>query len=144
MAIPIWAGRYIGLPFKEHGRDATGLDCWGLVRLVLHEQFGYPLPSYTQEYKSPYDVRGVSALIGREAQKWQPVKSGTEKCADVIVLRLRGQPLHTGLVLGDGTMLHIERFIDSAIERYTNSQWRDRIDGFYRYQNIARGQRILP
>lgn len=25
MAVPIWLGRYIGLPFKEHGRDRSGL-----------------------------------------------------------------------------------------------------------------------
>ncbi len=37
MPVPIWAGRYIGLPFAEHGRDRGGIDCWGLVRLTLLE-----------------------------------------------------------------------------------------------------------
>jgi len=39
MPIPYWAGHYIGLHFREHGRTVAGADCWGLVRLVLQEQF---------------------------------------------------------------------------------------------------------
>jgi cell wall-associated NlpC family hydrolase len=32
--IPDWAANYIGLPFREHGRDHNGTDCWGLVTLI--------------------------------------------------------------------------------------------------------------
>ncbi len=46
MPVPLWAGRYIGLPFMTHGRDRSGLDCWGLARLVMAEQLGRALPSY--------------------------------------------------------------------------------------------------
>ncbi len=53
MPIPFWAGHYIGLPFLERGRDPKkGLDCWGLVRLILREQFDHRLPSYTEFYDS--------------------------------------------------------------------------------------------
>ena len=34
MPVPIWAGHYIGLPFRDHGRDRSGLDCWGLIATV--------------------------------------------------------------------------------------------------------------
>src|SRR4051812_13879091 len=108
MAIPIWAGRYIGLPFADHGRDRAGLDCWGLLRLVMAEQFGVALPSYSGEYQRTTQVEKISALVVREAQNWKIVASGSEVCGDAAVLRIRGRPMHVGLVLGDRQMLHIE------------------------------------
>jgi cell wall-associated NlpC family hydrolase len=43
--IPNWAAQYVGLPFRDKGRARTGLDCYGLVVLVLREQFGVEVPS---------------------------------------------------------------------------------------------------
>lgn len=136
MPVPFWAGHYIGLPFLDHGRDRFGLDCWGLVRLVMAEQFGIALPSHAKAYQRTTQVEKISALVEREAEKWQPVSQGQETCGDVIVLRVRGRPMHVGLVLGDGQMLHIEFGINSVIERYSGSRWVDRISGFYRYKGF--------
>ena len=135
MPIPIWAGHYIGLPFKDHGRDTSGLDCWGLVRLVLAEQFGVALPSYIREYERTTQVEKISDLIKRESFKWRLIKQGDEICGDVIVLRVRGQPMHVGMVIGDKQMLHIEHGINSVIEKYSGNRWANRISGVYRYKN---------
>ena len=136
MPVPIWAGHYIGLPFHDHGRDRSGLDCWGLVRLVMAEQYNIALPSHSHEYQRSTQVEQISALIEREALKWRIIPSGRELCGDVIVLRVRGKPMHVGIVLGDRQMLHIERGIDSVIERYNGPQWIERIAGFYRYKGL--------
>ncbi len=134
MAIPIWLGHYIGLPFKEHGRERTGLDCWGLVRLVLAEQFGFHVPSYVADYTRTTDAASISKLISREALDWRSVARGDESLGDVLVMRMRGQPMHVGLVAGDGQMLHVERGVNSALERYTGARWASRIDAIYRYR----------
>lgn len=134
MPVPIWAGHYIGLPFRDHGRDRSGLDCWGLVRLVMGEQSGIALPSFATEYKHTSDADAIGGIVDRESGKWQRVAAGQERCGDVVVLRLFGRPLHVGIVLGDGAMLHIETGINSAIERYTGPRWQSRICGFYRHQ----------
>jgi cell wall-associated NlpC family hydrolase len=125
MPIPIWAGHYIGLPFHEHGRDRSGLDCWGLVRLVMAEQFNIALPSHAHEYERTTAVDKISALIERESVKWKIIATGQETCGDVVVLRVR-----------DKHMLHIERGINSVIERYTGPHWSERIAGIYRYKGF--------
>lgn len=135
MPIPIWAGRYIGLPFREHGRDRSGVDCWGLVRLALAEQFSVALPSFVTEYRHTLEKSRIGPLIERETQHWQRIGKNTEAPGDVVVLRLHGKPMHVGLVLGDRHMLHIEAGINSAIERYNSPQWSERLFGFFRHRN---------
>jgi cell wall-associated NlpC family hydrolase len=137
MPVPIWAGHYIGLPFLDHGRDRSGLDCWGLVRLVMAEQLGFALPSYIRDYQRTTQVDRISALIERESPKWKNIAPGQEICGDVIVLRVRGRPMHVGLVLGDKQMLHIEFGINSVIERYAGTRWTDRVAGFYRHKSTT-------
>lgn len=134
MPVPIWAARYIGLPFLDHGRDRAGLDCWGLVRLAVGEQFNISLPAFLGEYKTSIDTASIAALVEREALLWMPVRPSEERLGDVIVLRLKGQPVHVGLVLGDMQMLHVEQGVDSAIEKYSSPRWKDRIYRFYRYE----------
>lgn len=39
-----WSDDYLTIPYVDGGRDAAiGLDCWGLVRDVLHKHFALPL-----------------------------------------------------------------------------------------------------
>ncbi|EPP5594125.1 phage tail protein [Vibrio cholerae] len=33
----------MNIPYRDHGRDASGVDCWGFVRLVRHHHHGLPL-----------------------------------------------------------------------------------------------------
>lgn len=138
MPIPYWAGYYIGLTFREHGRTNAGTDCWGLVRLVLQEQFAAVLPSYAADYQSSTDAEELGRLIGQEAEKWIAVPAGEERLGDVVLLRMRGAPMHVGLVLGDGRMLHIEKHINSAIEEYRGKRWCERVTGFYRHPQLVK------
>ncbi len=139
MPVPLWAGHYIGLPFKVKGRDRAGMDCWGLVRLVLNEQYGVSLPSFADGYddvRSSMDAEKIGGMISASAAAggvWNPVIAGQEIAGDVVVVRMQGHPMHVGLVLGDAQMLHIMRGINSCIENYHRIHWKDRIYGFYRY-----------
>jgi len=133
MPIPYWAGHYIGLPFKEHGRNSDGLDCWGLVRLILNEQFERHVPSYAHAYESSMDQNRLGVLVKRESLNWTRVNIQDARCGDVVVLRMRGEPMHVALVLGDQTMIHVERGINSVLAKYNSLRWKKRVIGFFRY-----------
>ena len=137
MPIPFWAGHYIGLPFKERGRDAMGLDCWGLVRLVLHEQLNIQVPSYAHYYASSTSEKQIGPLVRRETLRWKQVAVEAAECGDVLILRMRGQPMHAAFVLNNRYMLHIERGINSVMERYDSLRWKNRIVGVFRHQDLS-------
>ena len=106
----MWTNDYVGLPWRERGRDREGLDCWGLVRLVLAEQRGIDLPSYAGDYASTEERAEIAALIaGRSSGMVEPVAAGAERPFDLIQLRDGDAPTHIGLVVAAGDMLHIPR-----------------------------------
>jgi len=132
-----WAAHYIGLPYKDRGRSRDGLDCWGLVALVLAEQFGVSVPDFSADYTSAEDAADVGRLVRGERGKWWEVPLGMEKPGDVVLFRILGHPCHTGVVIGGNKMLHCFRGWNSVLDDYTRLRWRDRIEGFYRHEALC-------
>ena len=123
---------YVGISFAEKGRDRSGCDCWGLVRLVLREQFGQDLPDLSDGYATTKDADSILSLYEGEKSNWQRVTDG--QAGDVIVLRIKGRPTHVGIVIEPGRMLHVDRGIDAATERYDGPHWRSRVEAIYRHR----------
>lgn len=136
---------WIGLPFRSHGRDREGLDCWGLVRLVYRERLGIELPGYDEAYGDARTDRASIAteILARRDEAWTLVKPGTERPADVLLFELAGQPCHVGLVVDpdERTMLHCEASgIGSCIERWDSPLWEQRLIGVWRYAGNPRAR----
>jgi cell wall-associated NlpC family hydrolase len=124
--------RYVGLPYRDHGRGPEAFDCWGLVRLVYLEVFKIELPSFVDGYLSAsWDAEGVAALVVHERARWREVQDRRE--GDVVVIRMAARPRHVGLWLEGNRMLHTLAGHDSALESLESPKWARRIDGVYRY-----------
>lgn len=134
--LPAWINKYIGIPYKRKGRSYEGCDCWGIVCLVLLEQFGIRVPTYTEHYRS-WNKYEIHDLIQYERQAWQEVKQGEEKPGDVINLRVDGKDWHTGIIVGKGYFLHVMRGLETVIESYKRYEWKDRIAGIYRHAEFT-------
>jgi|APTNR8051073442_1049403.scaffolds.fasta_scaffold33004_2 cell wall-associated NlpC family hydrolase len=144
--LPAWTGQYIGIPFLDLGRDRAGCDCWGLVRLVLAEQAGIELPSLATCYGSEANPAGVGNVVeaARNSEDWWPIDAGAERPFDVVEMsgaaRIPGSgwmfgPLHVGVVVTSGWLLHVERGTAAVLARYREHQSiRRRVLGFWRYQ----------
>ncbi len=131
---PPWTADYVGLPFKAGGRDRTGLDCYGLFALVLREQFGKEIPAYDGfGFNQGCDRAALAAFIEAHREDWTEVPPGEERPGDGILLRLLGHPIHVGVVIGKGWMLHVEDGIDACLERYDGPRWSRRVMGCYRH-----------
>ena len=136
MAVPLWAGKYIGLPFLEKGRTADGADCWGLVRIIYLDEFGIYLPSYVESYKDTSDAAEIGHLFRSQSPRWLKIQPGEEQPGDVIVLRMHGQPMHVGVVVGDKQFLHVTKHVDGVLEKYRSMVWAGRVLGFYRHKEM--------
>ena len=128
-----WARWYVGIPFRNRGRERhDGLDCWGLVRLVLSEVFAKHLPSFDAEYESCANVRAVEMLVNLKAPVLRARCVDDPELGDVVLLKLRGFACHVGVYVGDNCMLHIRRGCNAVVEELSRPIWARRVEGFYR------------
>ena len=128
---PAWAADYVGLPWKPGGRDRAGLDCWGLVRLVLAERYGIALPAY--EGLTPERRAEASDVMARDLAKLGvAVRVEQARAGDVVLYRVGQAPLHVGVLIAADCVLHIEAGTGSIAGRLDDLAWRKRILGFYR------------
>ena len=125
-----WTNDYIGIPYKLHGRERDGLDCWGMVRLVYAELCGITLPSLAEQYENPVDAEGFTQAHALTSPEWREVETPSE--FDVFWCRIAGMECHTGIALGDGRMLHAMQGNDSHIVNLRNPAWERRVQKCYR------------
>lgn len=134
--LPAWLDdRYIGIPYESGASGFAACDCWGLFSLAYQES-GRVLPPYGGPLW--YDRRTPGQPIGQAAmeyaEKFKPVPAGEEQLFDAVLFAIRGFPIHCGMIVEPGRMLHIQRGADSCLESYRDAlMWRNRIVGFYRH-----------
>jgi cell wall-associated NlpC family hydrolase len=135
--LPAWAARYVGRPFADGGRDLDGVDCWGLVRLILREQYSLELPSYAGAYPSASERSEVSTLVAASVPElgWIPARP-PYLAGDGVVLRVENRPWHVGLMLNDDDFIHVMPSGTSLIESITGLRWGRRIVGVYRHPEV--------
>lgn len=126
---------YIGLPWCDRGRGISGVDCWGLLRLVYLELRGIELPSYADSYVTAGDARELARLIAGELDPWDEIEPGAETIYDGVLMREGKFPRHIGIVVEPGLMLHVERGGTSQVERYRSGMFAHRVVGFYRHRS---------
>ena len=135
MTLDEFTARAIRVPFMDKGRDWDAWDCWGMVYVFHRDVLRVALPSYTEHYQdagdSPKTRKALRDLIAASMGAWQRI--GTPEPGDVVLLNIGGRPIHVGLAIGGGRMLHTERKIDTVIERLASPMWAKRIEGFYRH-----------
>jgi len=129
--LPTWVGKYVGIPFKELGRDCSGCDCYGLVLMVLKKEFGVEPPDYTGRYDTTRNGQAIDNIIERESAKWDLVD--TPRVGDAVLFRVAGLKWHIGVMVGLDVVLHTERGKNTIVERIDSLRWRNRIEGYYRY-----------
>lgn len=117
---------YVGIPFLAGGRTRAGVDCWGLVRLVLGDHVpdfeGDPTDTATNE---KLFLAAIMAGVWRRCE--QPREG------DIIVIRVSGRAAHFGVAVEGTRFLHSMFGRQTTVEDYTSPKWSERVLGFWRY-----------
>ena len=116
----------IGIPYKPHGRDLSGMDCYGVVIEMMKRQ-GKNIPDVF--YGDTKKETNVSVLQSLEAVIPNTKLDKPEEGA-VVELLVNGQPSHVGVCLGDGTFIHAMEKIGVVMEPLY--RYKKRIRGYYR------------
>lgn len=139
--LPDWPNRYVGTPFADRGRGRSGLDCWGLLRLVYADVAGIDLPGYGDDYASVCDDESIVEIFNRERAEWIDVPS--PEPLDAVMFRILGLPLHVGIVVDSTRFLHVMDKRGTCIERLSSPAWTHRVLSFYRHRSRCSSTRAL-
>lgn len=133
---PAWCEPYIGIPFRNRGRDRNGLDCFGLVRLVYAEVFGIDLPSYVGRYETTKDRALIARLFFEEATsvRWRRIPLEVAEPPDIVTFTVAGAS-HVGVLVTAGQFLHVLSGRETCIERL-HPHWINRREGTYHHEGV--------
>lgn len=129
--------KYIGIPFKDHGRGFDGCDCYGLVSLVYENELGIHLPMVGDLYADAYKKRQVNETVANVNKNvWcKTIEPDFNVLMpyDVLVFRIGGFDHHVGLYIGNMSMLHVIEGANAGIEKVTSIRWIKQFNRGLRY-----------
>ena len=126
--------KYLTIPFKDRGRDHSGVDCFGLVQMIYKQEFKIQLPSYIEAYENEKDREAICNEINKEKKLSGWVETDNPKHGNLIILNLLGRPLHLGVMLDHKSFIHCMKGKGTIIEKTTDIIWRNRINGYLKWQ----------
>jgi|SRR5690348_7644255 len=143
-----WVDRYIGIRFKSKGRDFSGVDCWGLHRLICMEKAGLSdkdLPLYVGI--GSFEGKKVGEEVQRNIGKiWMPIQRGLERPFDAVLMKgeyihngvwKRGE-IHIGTIVRPGLLVHIENGMLGAVcLSLSHPEIEQRFVGIYRHWKLT-------
>lgn len=133
---------YMNIPYRPHGRDRSGIDCWGLDCLVYQEKLNIDLPSYAGEVHDITNPQEVGPLFDRGRDGlWYRVDGllFAPLPGDVIGWRAGKIIYHVGLYLGGHLFFHIQKNTEAMISEVGSVLWPERrMAGIYRHKEFLK------
>lgn len=126
--------KYIMIPFLDGGRDFEGVDCWGLVYLIMKTEYGIEIPDYKISCTDFFKINLQISIEKTVTCRWKKI----DKLEDpsLILFSLHKNPKiinHIGLYIGGSKFIHIIKEHRSTITRLPHPFYDSKMRGFYSY-----------
>ena len=123
----MWFEDYVGIPFVDLGRDRSGIDCYGLIRLLYSERLSVEMPDYQYE-------RGADFSLFEMYRFFYKVELSEHTEYDILWLRSPmgdGELLnHLGICVGSDYVLEACDKVGPVLHRFPHV--RNVVAGAYR------------
>lgn len=133
------ATKYVGIPYKHHGRDVSGLDCWGLL-ILIYADLGHKLIDITDigetDYIQGWAKAGKRYLIENYHRQWGKIDRPIPLCA-VAFRNDDSEMVHVGVMLDDDRFIHCRIKGGVVISHISEAVWSKKLVGFYLLKAMA-------
>lgn len=123
--------KYIGIPFRDGGRDWTGCDCFGLVRLVLIHEYGKEVSALDWLSGKTLEDQKNAIENGRELIPNEPIIDDYQP-GDIALIRIGGVPCHVGVFIDKNRIMQIDKKSGVYIQNIEYVKREGRLEGVYR------------
>lgn len=106
-----FADKWVGVPFRWDGREASGVDCYGLVIAWSRDVLGKDIPDWR-----PESHKYISVARAIEAHYVDAVRPAEFHQSDIAIAYGTKVALHMGIVIS-GKILHVSIRRGVIIER---------------------------
>ena len=119
----------LGVGFKYGGRSKEeGFDCWGLC-MELSKRAGIYLP----EFPHPTEYESIDKVMSKGTEQFTLLDK-PEPFSIATFMIIPPYVSHAGIVMEDGSFVHIMEQSSVTKERLDAHIWTRRIKGFYKYE----------
>jgi len=124
----------VGIPYRDGGRDYTGIDCLGLISIYLKAyNILLPEPEYSSHWiKEKPETFGkwLNDFVGSFDRVEKPQKG------DIILFNnMDGVETHAGIMLDNQKFIHAIRKAGVCISRINQEAFKNKVSGFYRVKH---------
>jgi cell wall-associated NlpC family hydrolase len=125
--------KYLGTPYLHRGRDISGLDCWGFLKLA-YADLGYNLFDIEDlNYERLWSASGRDYFKENYWNDWHKVEK-PDVFDGVLFVNARGIANHAGIVLNGRKFIHCCRQ-GVVVAELDKPDWIMRTEGFYRLKD---------
>jgi len=121
--------KYVGVPYRHLGRDMSGLDCWGLPKLIYmdHGVEIIDLDNYSHEWVE----QGADHFLDNCVPPW--IQHAAPVYLDVMLFRIRKKIVsHAGIFLSHDKFIQCGLGVGVVVTDFTE-WWKERLEGYFRY-----------
>jgi len=111
--------KYINLPYKNLGRDFSGVDCYGLLYLIYKKELQIDLPDFVSlQYQKEWYKQNENVILDNIWNQWEQISAPFKKF-DALLFKLNSKMIvnHCGVYVGDQKFIHVYEDSPSCINR---------------------------
>ena len=136
--------KYIGLPYKNKGRDFNGVDCYGLVYLIYKEEKNLKLLDFSNiNYCSTWFEKKENHILDNLHKFWDIGNSVNKPYRPFDVMLFYNSSLktvvnHCSIYIGDNKFLHVQEHgqATSQVSRFSG-YWESKLYKAIRYKGVV-------